>query len=258
MAAKRGRTAKPKSSEKPVKTKRASLSKTVKNPTAAKSAKRPAKKTVKRTARPETVPAESSTKTTRKLPAQKIMLGLSVLLLAFAVGYFSRSIFVAATVNGSPITRYELVRQLEKENGRETLDNLVTKKLILQEARRNNVNISSAEIDEELQEIKNTVEEQGSTIEDALAFEGKTMQHLRDAILMDKTIEKIFGSGVEVTDEEVLAYFEENKEFFGEQDFEEVKDRLKENLFKQEVYNNYSVWLSQAREDAKVNYFINF
>ena len=47
----------------------------------------------------------------------------------------SRGLFVVALVNGEPISRIEVIKALEKQGGKATLDSLVTKKLIAQEAR---------------------------------------------------------------------------------------------------------------------------
>src|SRR5688572_16109970 len=58
-----------------------------------------------------------------------LLLGLAVLVSL----YFLRGVFVAATVNGKPISRLALVKELEKQNGKETLNSLVTKELIFQE-----------------------------------------------------------------------------------------------------------------------------
>lgn len=189
---------------------------------------------------------------------QRITLLLSLVLLIAAIAYFSRGLFIAATVNGQPISRLELIRQLEQENGKTMMENLITKKLILQEARNKGVSVTQQEIDAEIENIRSSIEAQGSTLEDALSFEGKTIENLREAILLDLTVEKTFGEGTEVTDEEVLAYYEENKEMIGEQSFEDIKDDLKTNLKKQEIYNNYSTWLTTAKTEANINYFVNF
>jgi hypothetical protein len=189
---------------------------------------------------------------------QRIMLGLSIGLLIFAVAYFGRSLFVAATVNGKPISRLTLIRQLEQESGNMVMENLITKQLVLQEARRNNININESEIDREIDEIKISIEAQGTTLEDALAIEGKSMQHLRDAIEMDLVIEKLFGSEVNVTQEDARDYFDQNEMFFEGQTYEELEERIIDNLAKQEVYDNYNLWLTQAKADAQIKYFINF
>ncbi len=38
--------------------------------------------------------------------------------------------FIAATVNGSSISRWSLIQELEKQSGKSTLDTMITKKLI--------------------------------------------------------------------------------------------------------------------------------
>ena len=64
-----------------------------------------------------------------------LILVIFLILVGIAL-YLGKSLFIAAIVGGRPITRLELVKELEKQSGKETLDNLVTKNLT--ERRREN------------------------------------------------------------------------------------------------------------------------
>ncbi len=61
---------------------------------------------------------------------------LAGVIIAAALLYYFRSAFVAATVNGQPISRLSLVRELEKQGGKQAMDSLITKTLIDQEAKK--------------------------------------------------------------------------------------------------------------------------
>ena len=65
-----------------------------------------------------------------------------LVLLILVVGlYFGRSLLFAALVGGRPITRVELISELEKQGGQQALESLVTKELVKQEAQKKNINI---------------------------------------------------------------------------------------------------------------------
>src|SRR5579872_4498934 len=72
---------------------------------------------------------------------QVTLLIIVVIILAI-LGYIFRSWFFVATVNGQLITRMELDRQLEQQDGKQVLDSLVTQKLVMQEADAKHITIS--------------------------------------------------------------------------------------------------------------------
>src|SRR3972149_7553982 len=79
-----------------------------------------------------------------------IILLAAVILLAF----YKKNWFIAATVNGSPITNLELQMQLNKQFKTQTLNQLINEKIILDEAAKNNVSISDLEVNNKISEIE--------------------------------------------------------------------------------------------------------
>ena len=77
-----------------------------------------------------------NTSTKQKELMKKIFkyVGLTVLVIALAYGFVK--MFVAAYVNGRLISRLSVVRELEKQGGKKTLDALIIKSLIAQEAKK--------------------------------------------------------------------------------------------------------------------------
>src|SRR6185437_15716292 len=79
-----------------------------------------------------------ATTQTVKLRKSYIALIIIIILLGAAIYYF-RGLFVAAVVNGQPISRLEVVQQAEKQSGKQTLDTLVRDALIEQEANKEGI-----------------------------------------------------------------------------------------------------------------------
>ena len=80
---------------------------------------------------------------------QQIITG-GIIVLVLVLLYFGRGLLIAATVNGRPIARISLISELEKQGGNETLQSLITKELIKQEASKNKVTVSKDEINGEI------------------------------------------------------------------------------------------------------------
>src|SRR5581483_10957610 len=92
---------------------------------------------------------------------------------AFAfLAYRYRGILVAASVNGQPVSRLSVISMLEKEGGKQVLDNLITNSLILQEAKKQNVSVNLSEIQSEEDKIQAQLKTSGSDLDTALASQG--------------------------------------------------------------------------------------
>lgn len=164
-----------------------------------------------------------------------------------------------ALVNNRPISRLSLVRELEKQAGQQTLDTLITKSLILQEADKQNIKIGQERIEGKIKEIEEQVKSQGADLDVLLQNQGQTRKGLEGEIKIQLIIEEILGKDIEITEEELQNYFEENKEFLGEDaSFEEMKEDLKEQLRQQKANNKISTWLEELKQNAKINYFLKF
>jgi len=101
--------------------------------------------------------------------------------------------FVAASVNGEPISRLELIKQLEKQGGQQVIDSLVSKALVYQEAQKKNVQVSEKDIDSEYTKIEEQIKGQGLSMDDALASQGMTKEDLREELKYKLTVEKLLG-----------------------------------------------------------------
>src|SRR3989344_8106447 len=78
---------------------------------------------------------------------QKKFIIIAGVVLAIALGaFFARGLFIAAMVNGSPISRLSVVRELEKQSGKQTLKSLIDKKIIEGELDKQGVNVTQADI----------------------------------------------------------------------------------------------------------------
>lgn len=181
-----------------------------------------------------------------------------VLIIVAIVLFVSFKVLLVSMVNGSLVTRFEIIRQLEKEGGAQVLDSKITQKLVFQQAKRNNINISDEEITEEINEIKNIVEEQGSTLAQELLIIGQTEQELRENIKFQKFVEELLKDRIVVTAEEVKQYYEDNADLFEGQKLEDVENQIRDQLTQQKLSQEFQTWILEVRESSKIINFINY
>lgn len=194
----------------------------------------------------------------KKIFTKKRIITTLVVILVIVGLYFSRSLIFAAWVNGKPVYRYSLVRELEKQGGKQVLASLIEQSLISSEAKKSNITVSSVEIEAEIKKIEETISGQGISLDEALNLRGMTRKDLEKQIGTQKIVEKVLASKILITDQEVKDYFNANKTLFGQNPvFDKVKDQVKTQLFQQKLSEQYNTWITDLKAKAKILYFVN-
>lgn len=220
----------------------------------------PKKPTAKVSAPVKTVEKTQSVQPKAPIKVKKsyVLLVLGILVLG-ALLYFLRGLFVAAVVNGQPISRLEVVSQTEKQAGKQALSTLVRNSLIEQEAKKNNVSVSDKEVSEEIKKLEGTLSKQGQKLDQVLQVQGMTREDLNKLIKLDKLVAKMVGKDVKVTDKEVDEYIEKNKDLLPkDQDPKTFRQGVAEQLKQQKTNEKVKTWLEDLQNKSKVIYFVQY
>lgn len=202
----------------------------------------------------ETPEQEKQTKFYRS----KIVIAIAVLIV-LGVLYYAKGLIVVAVVNGEPLSRIELTKELQKQSGKQVLDAMVTKSLIYQEAAKKNISISDSEVNDEVKKIEKNVEQQGQKLDDLLSLQGMTRNDLKDQIKIKKMVEKLAGSNISVTDKEVEDYMKANKiEITDETKKAETINSVKQQLIQKKSNDKIQVLIEELKSKAKIQYFVQF
>lgn len=190
----------------------------------------------------------------------KIPVGLLVgALILGGLLYYFRGLFIAATINGEPVSRIALIQELEKQGGKQALNTLVTKTLVMQEARKKNVTVSKDEINAEMKKIEDNLKSQGQNLDQVLQIQGMTRPGLEEQIKLQKMVEKMVGKEITVSAKEVDDYIEKNKATFPEgTDIERERPKVQEQLKQQKLSERIQTWLEKLQKDAKIDYLVTY
>jgi hypothetical protein len=176
-----------------------------------------------------------------------------------AVLFIFRSLFVVAVVNNYPISRFSVIRELEKQGGSQVLDSIISERLIMQEAAKKNVKVSKEDVDKELQVIENNLKSQGTDLETALSIQGQTKEDLNKAISLKLLIEKTLADRIVVDATEIKTYFDNNKAtLYKDKLLSQVEAEIKSQLEQQKLSSEYQKWIAEIKAKAKIINFINF
>lgn len=122
---------------------------------------------------------------------------------------------VVAKVDDVKISREEFYDRLTEISGNEVLETLIAETLVDLEVEKLEIEITQEEIDEEIAALEEQYNgEEG--LNNALANSGTTMEELEEQIVMNLKIQQLVAPYIEVTDEQVESYFEENIDLLGQ------------------------------------------
>jgi len=152
----------------------------------------------------------------------KIILGIVIIIILgiviiIGLAYIFRGQFIAAMVNGQPISRFKVLRTSEEMQGSQVLDNLILEALIEQKARAEGIQITDEVVDSRIEEIRQSLTEQGQDFDQLLELQGISMQKLRSDIKVDEMINLMVGLDIDISEEEIEQYLESNRDFLPEE-----------------------------------------
>ena len=189
---------------------------------------------------------------------KKLVIAAVVVLLLGGAAYFGKGFIVAATVNGSPISRFTLVRELEKRSAKAVLDSMIVERLIMEEAAKAGSTVNDEDVDGEIRVIESGIVAQGGTLEAALAAQNMSHDDLEKQIVIQLTLKKILGNGAEVTDQDVEQYIAGTGAPLPEGQEEAIRQQVREQLKQQKFSQAASAWIESAKASARIKFFVNY
>ncbi|MFB7157583.1 peptidylprolyl isomerase [Lysinibacillus sp. NPDC056232] len=144
------------------------------------------------------------------------MMTLPAALLILLVGCGESSDYVAK-VDGEKILQTELDDALREQYGTEVLDTLITNKIVELEAKKEDISVSDDAIQEEYKELAESYGGEES-LQEALKANGLTEQSVKDNIRMYQLTKNVIAASIDISDEEVAQYFEDNKDNYGQKE----------------------------------------
>lgn len=189
---------------------------------------------------------------------RRFMVLLGIIVLAGILYYF-KGVFVVATINGKPVTRLSVIRELESKQGKQVLDGRITEELIMQEAAKKNISVTEQEISDEVKKIEENVKAQGQDLDTVLSFQGMTRDELSKQIKIQKVIEKLLSDKLVVSEAELTAYISENKDTFAKDaKAEDIKLTAQDQLRQQKLGSAFQTWITEIKASAKIQYFVQY
>lgn len=120
-----------------------------------------------------------------------------------------------AKINGEAISKDELYDVMVEQYGAATVDQIIADKIVASEAKKEKVTITDDELNAEVDKLKESYGGE-DVFEQMLASNNTTLDALKEELKSYLTLRKLLVPQIEITDEELKTYFDENKDSLGE------------------------------------------
>lgn len=187
----------------------------------------------------------------------KLLLIVAVGVVVFLLVQKNRGLFIAGTVNRSPISRWELNAKMAEKYGNQTFEEIVSERLLEENIEKNKIVVTDKEVQDELAKIKAQYggEDQfKAAIAQFGMTEAKALESIKQSLGLKKLIEST--NKIEITDAQIAQYFADNKDSYIGKKLADVSAEIKEILYEQQIYTLSQKWYTQVRNAAKVNSFL--
>ena len=189
---------------------------------------------------------------------KKTVIIIAAVIILGALVYFSKSLFIAAVVDGSPISRLSVISKLEKTSGKNLLDSLITEKLVKNEAGAKKIVVSDEEINGEIKKIEDQIISQGGTLNEALVAERMSLDDLKGQIIIQLELKKLVEDKITVTDEDIAQYISDNEITITPGKEAQAAVDIKNEVKDQKISQEADTLITTLKSQAKINYFVNY
>ncbi|HZQ37849.1 MAG TPA: SurA N-terminal domain-containing protein [Dehalococcoidia bacterium] len=157
-----------------------------------------------------------------------------------------------ATVNGSKITRAEYDKAVAQGDGGDILDNLISKRLVEDDAAKRHITATPDEIDAKIRDTKAQLGSEAQW-QQALAAQHLTELEARDLFRIEILLDKLTADKAQVTQADIQQYFDQNKDTqFQGKTIDQVQDQIKQQLTSDKQQQARSDYLTSLKNNARI------
>jgi len=195
----------------------------------------------------------------KKIELSRLLKYLSTFIaILILVVLYKRGIVAPLFVNGEPITFGEIAKVISTDSDTNYLDQLISEKIILFEARKRNIEVKKEEVEAEIYKIEKEAIESGVTLVQLLKERDATLEELEKNTKTRLMLYKILSEDVEITEWEIEDYIRQNQHLFKEGEEELVREEVIRILLDKKVSEMYETWIRETKASSEVRYLIDY
>ncbi len=195
-----------------------------------------------------------TTQRSPKLNAKIIYLVVAVLALS-ALLLANKKLLVAAVVDGKPIFSWELNGVMADRYGKQTLEGMISERLIASEANKQGVVVSPEDIKNREDEIVKGLGS-GMPLDELLKIQGLSKDEFDRQITLQLTVQKILGKDLVITQDDVDNYIATNRATLLATEAAALQVEAKQAILDTKIGEKLQPWFNELKAKAKILRFL--
>jgi foldase protein PrsA len=171
------------------------------------------------------------------------------------INLYKIGIIAPIFLNGEPATIPEIMKVINNEGSKGLFDKLIAEYVISYEAKKRNIIVKKEEIEKEVNRLENKVIENGTSLLQLMKDSNQTSKKLEKDIKLRITLYKILENDIDVTEDEIDTFIEENKDMYNNKEDLEIRKEVKELLISKKSLDIYNSWVRDSYAKGNVDYY---
>ncbi len=188
---------------------------------------------------------------------QLVLIIIIVSAASFGAGYWVADLqdrSAVAAVNGVEITRAELEEALWDRAGEQILDDLIIETILAQAAAEAGIEVTDEEVEAEIEAIAASYPSR-EMFEATISQYGWDRDELKEQVRWQLLLERLATQGIEVSEEQIQAFWKMNKERYPDKTMEEMRDYIIRAI-KKEHAGPMELYLMGLKQQAEVEIMV--
>ena len=169
--------------------------------------------------------------------------------------WVNKGMVVAAVVNGRPIFRWELNKILVSRFGTQTLEGMISERLVADAAASTGIQVSKDEVAAKTAEIVKSLGG-GMSIEDLLKYQGMTKQDFENQIRLQMTVEKVLARDLTITEGDIDNFIATNRATLTATEAAGLRTEARAAIIGNHVNERLQPWFMELKDKAKILRFL--
>ena len=193
---------------------------------------------------------------TMRSPMSIAKIALIILILGLIALFVSnKGLLVAAVVDGKPIFRWDLNNVLVSRFGSQTLDGMISERLIEEEAAKSGIVVTQADIDRKTKSLVDSLGG-GMDIDQLLQYQGMTRKDFDTQLKLQMTVERLLGKDITVSDSQIADYIATASSTLTATDAAGMNEEAKQAIMSQKINEKLQPWFTQLKAKANILRFL--
>lgn len=186
-------------------------------------------------------------------PTKLYLVVLALIILAFVL--LNKSWFIAAMVNGKPIWRWNLNKAMTARYGKQTLESMLSEKLISDAANKSGVMVTLADIKKQEDDVVKSLGDKIS-LDDLLKYQGVTKTDFENQIKVRLLVQKTLGKDIQITETDIDNFIASNRAQLVATDPAKLREEARQALMESKIGEKFQTWFNDLKQKASILRFL--